>query len=427
LWDGNALRKEAYIKKRDKDRQDHSTKRNKKYNVGEDVEEIVRDLVDGPQGWYSNSMTYLKHQNALLLMGGIRGNEESEESNFIDVWLWHLDERRWERMHCYGARPDVVRQHEILVQETMVPQVSSNGKGIGTLRGAASAGDHVHSNMGTSNGITLQKDHELSAFTRRSSTTTHISNAQGSNNQDPTTTTLVPSTKLIMFGGHCGYTFPNPVYILDVDTMSWIRSEKNHCPMRRFGHSMHWMDQQQQLMVVFGGCTDINSREYDNTTWMWNAATKDWCTLKTKGQKPAPRYNHSSCVMYNRMFVYGGNPFQEEFYTKLHLLDFESLLWVTIDLHQPVLGDMSQVSSLTKQYSFMHLIYPTQEDHNADEHFPVVVFFDVDGNEIILSKRISMTGKIEQTSVPITPGTSRRIQGVEQEEQSPMRHRRQRQ
>lgn len=540
LWDGNEVLKKEYLKQ-------SSSSLNK--SVEKYIAEIEQGYeIPGPLGWYSCTMTYLKHLNAIIFLGGIRGNEDSEESAFINVWVWHINEVRWELLHTYGARPDVVRDHTVLYQSplklfpskeqlhsTLSKEVNeepkkyfngdennSNGSDIiethvdkftrspdsqldvnsqakvlhyirsnednfssisNNLSSFEALSDNSQSNQDlnipqtpqTPQTINLHKHsqqrksqkilkpqfkpdlkntsfHDISQVendsdysdTKIFSNSLQFDNDLHDRNKLYTTTGISPHSpggKLILFGGHCGFTFPNPVFILDLESMSWIRSESEHSPMRRYGHSMHWMDESQEKLILFGGCIDYQTREIDNTVWVWSIETREWTVMRTRGAKPEPRYNHASLVQNNRMYIYGGHPFHEELYTRLYILDFQSNFWISKLLHQPIIDDFTLISSQTRMYSFLILMKPksmeemnlkdkienkeselsieskSNENSNSfrrsqvqrnrfsirgdDGSSPDALFFDVMDNEIVLGKWLPLTGFIENTDLPL--------------------------
>ena len=72
---------------------------------------------------------------------------------------------------------------------------------------------------------------------------------------------------------------------------------------------------------MFGGV--YNNEKVSNDLWVFDAIL--WTQVTTTGDIPPPVNEHSSCVADDRMYVYGGNDFQELF--TAHCMCWICKLW----------------------------------------------------------------------------------------------------
>lgn len=73
-------------------------------------------------------------------------------------------------------------------------------------------------------------------------------------------------------------------------------------PMKREGHTAVSLD---GMLIVFGGC--YLDKQCFNDVHVFFANKKLWVPVKTMGQPPAEREGHTSTMVGDRMFVYGGS------------------------------------------------------------------------------------------------------------------------
>lgn len=91
------------------------------------------------------------------------------------------------------------------------------------------------------------------------------------------------------------------LYCLNTKNLVWTKfgNEKN-CPMERCGASIVYY---KENLYIYGG---RNGRELFSDVYRFDLKRKEWTKVTTKGKTPAPRTNHTSNVIGNKMYVFGG-------------------------------------------------------------------------------------------------------------------------
>lgn len=137
------------------------------------------------------------------------------------------------------------------------------------------------------------------------------------------------SSRLYLFGGQLENDVFNDMYYFELNTFKspkarWETVEplNNFKPPPLTNHSMcvH-----KNRIYVFGGV--YNNEKVSNDLWCFDAIINKWTQVTTTGAIPAPVNEHSSCLINDKMYVYGGNDFSGTIYDTLYVLDLHSLVW----------------------------------------------------------------------------------------------------
>ncbi|ESO85378.1 hypothetical protein LOTGIDRAFT_205828 [Lottia gigantea] len=140
--------------------------------------------------------------------------------------------------------------------------------------------------------------------------------------------------RIYSFGGYCtgedyDVTRPMDVHILDTLSLRWKLlptpdvSSDTPVPYQRYGHTA----------VTVGDCAYIWGGRNDkdgacNILFCFDSSNLSWSKPTVYGRIPGARDGHSSCLINNKMYIFGG--FEEEidrFNNEIHLFDFENMSW----------------------------------------------------------------------------------------------------
>lgn len=88
-------------------------------------------------------------------------------------------------------------------------------------------------------------------------------------------------------------------------------------------------------VLVFGGA-DLAKGLYFNDLWMFDVELTAWKELKPGGSAPCERWHHGSCVLEQRMFIYGGESSEFQILDDLHMYDHHLGSWRPLRATQPV-------------------------------------------------------------------------------------------
>ncbi len=85
-------------------------------------------------------------------------------------------------------------------------------------------------------------------------------------------------------------------------------------------------------LVLFGGHVygGGGKFEYYNDTSVLDLESNTWHVVKTGGSKPGPRYGHSASVVGSKIYVFGGKGPDGRMYNDVHFLDTLSWCWVEL-------------------------------------------------------------------------------------------------
>ncbi|CAX44277.1 cell fusion/morphology, Kelch domain-containing protein, putative [Candida dubliniensis CD36] len=137
------------------------------------------------------------------------------------------------------------------------------------------------------------------------------------------------SSRLYLFGGQLENDVFNDLYYFELNSFkspkaTWqlVEPVNDFKPPPLTNHSMSVY---KNKVYVFGGV--YNNEKVSNDLWVFDAANDTWTQVTTTGDIPPPVNEHSSCVVDDRMYVYGGNDFQGIIYSSLYVLDLHTLEW----------------------------------------------------------------------------------------------------
>ncbi|XP_024527981.1 uncharacterized protein LOC112345448 isoform X2 [Selaginella moellendorffii] len=145
--------------------------------------------------------------------------------------------------------------------------------------------------------------------------------------RDSHTAVLYDHKKMIVFGGTSGSKKTNAVHVLDLKSLVWARpSMQGSLPAPRESHTATMISENQAL--VFGGSGD--NGDYLSDTHILDCGSMKWISLCGKGYSPICRDSHSSVVIKNRLFLYGGDC-GDRYLGGVDVLDLELMTWSKLE------------------------------------------------------------------------------------------------
>ena len=128
---------------------------------------------------------------------------------------------------------------------------------------------------------------------------------------------FVVDDRLYLHGGRTTSFEPSiELYSLDLITLEWTKCKTSlDRPMARFWHTGEFLERLNSF-VTFGGYSNVCTF---NDVWNLRVDTLQWKSAKTKGVSPTSRNGHSSCVVGETMYIFGGRS-DREYTDDLHLL-----------------------------------------------------------------------------------------------------------
>lgn len=189
--------------------------------------------------------------------------------------------------------------------------------------------------------------------------------------------------KIFSFGGYCsGDDFdvkrPIDVHVLDTRTNRWRPVEKpsdnsphdNHTPYQRYGHTA----------VAYGGKAYIwggrnDSEGASSVLHEYDPVLNRWTAVKATGQVPAARDGHSACVFGKQMLIFGG--FEEDFQRfsqETFAFDFETKHWSELKTwgHAPAWRDFHTTTVIGNRM----YIFGGRSDQLGEYHSNREIYFD---------------------------------------------------
>ncbi|KAK6461989.1 hypothetical protein DFJ63DRAFT_288980 [Scheffersomyces coipomensis] len=137
------------------------------------------------------------------------------------------------------------------------------------------------------------------------------------------------SSRLYLFGGQLENDVFNDLYYFELNTFKspkarWelVEPLNNFKPPPLTNHSMAVY---KTNVYVFGGV--YNNERVSNDLWSYDALANKWTQIPTTGNIPLPVNEHSSCIVEDKLYVYGGNDFKGVIYNSLYVLDLNSFVW----------------------------------------------------------------------------------------------------
>ncbi|KAG8363912.1 hypothetical protein BUALT_Bualt19G0071800 [Buddleja alternifolia] len=157
---------------------------------------------------------------------------------------------------------------------------------------------------------------------------------QGPGPRDSHSATLV-GHRMFVFGGTNGSKKVNDLHILDLVSREWTRPECcGNPPCARESHTANVVGDEK--LVIFGGSGE-GEANYLNDLHILDLKIMEWSSPEVKGNIPAPRDSHSSVVVGNRLFVFGGDS-GDRYQGDVSVLDMNKLSWSRVDTHGPSPG-----------------------------------------------------------------------------------------
>jgi len=237
------------------------------------------------------------------------------------------------------------------------------------------------------------------------------------------------SSKLFLFGGQLENDVFNDLYFFELNTFKspkarWelIEPLNNFKPPPLTNHSLSVY---KNKIYVFGGV--YNNEKISNDLWCFDALISKWIQVTTTGNTPPPVNEHASCIVNDKLFVYGGNDFSGIIYNSLYVLDLHTLVWSKlIELGEKNGPGPRCGHSMTYLPKFNKLLimggdkndyansdpndFETYELYNGEEYGTMIYELDLDIVEHFLSSNAnaqaaakSPTKKMAASAAPITP------------------------
>jgi Rab9 effector protein with kelch motifs len=121
------------------------------------------------------------------------------------------------------------------------------------------------------------------------------------------------------------------VYVLDLDTFTWIKRDGTGFA-GRYEHSAFVVTDEPTRIYVFGGADGDGNR---NDVQAYNTIENSWCAVKTSGDSPQPRTFHNGICVGNRFIVYGGGDRGSEpvLDKKVYAFDTRKHRWSVLEVH----------------------------------------------------------------------------------------------
>lgn len=148
------------------------------------------------------------------------------------------------------------------------------------------------------------------------------------------------SSRLYLFGGQLENDVFNDLYYFELTLFKlpkarWDLAEpvNNFKPPPLTNHSMAV---HKTKIYIFGGV--YNNEKVSRDLWCFDTVTSKWLQIETTGQEPPPVNEHTSVVVGDRLYVYGGNDFSGIIYDSLYVLDLHTLKWTLLSKELSVQG-----------------------------------------------------------------------------------------
>lgn len=144
---------------------------------------------------------------------------------------------------------------------------------------------------------------------------------------------LNDSTRLYLFGGKQDDEVFNDLFFFNLNNFksldaAWekVKPINDFKPPPLVNHTMSIY---KNKIYIFGG--SYHDKEPSNDLWCYDTSTNRWSKVFVSGSLPLPVYEHASCVVGDRLYVYGGTNNQNQIYSSLYVLDLNTLFWVKIE------------------------------------------------------------------------------------------------
>ncbi|KAL1920477.1 uncharacterized protein VTP21DRAFT_854 [Calcarisporiella thermophila] len=155
--------------------------------------------------------------------------------------------------------------------------------------------------------------------------------------------------KLYLFGGRKfrPYQLSNDLYVLDTETMHLRRLTDIHGtpPKPRHEHSFDVV--LNRYLITFGGI--VNRSLGENDVFVFDIDEEVWHEPMVQGQKPYLRFGHSTAVIDQYLYVYGGTQLYSHdssiVFDDFYRLDCSSFQWHKIDWYHGGSEEQSVISA----------------------------------------------------------------------------------
>ncbi|XP_042794754.1 kelch domain-containing protein 3 isoform X2 [Panthera pardus] len=146
--------------------------------------------------------------------------------------------------------------------------------------------------------------------------------------------------RVYSFGGYCsGEDYETlrqiDVHIFNAVSLRWtklppvrpaIRGQAPVVPYMRYGHSTVLID---DMVFLWGGRNDTEGA--CNVLYAFDVNTHKWSTPRVSGTVPGARDGHSACVLGKTMYIFGGyEQLADCFSNDIHKLDTSTMTWTLI-------------------------------------------------------------------------------------------------
>ncbi|KAI5955724.1 KEL2 [Candida jiufengensis] len=141
------------------------------------------------------------------------------------------------------------------------------------------------------------------------------------------------SSRLYLFGGQLENDVFNDLYYFELNSFKSQKATWNLVdPLNNFKPpplTNHSMSVYKNKIYIFGGV--YNNEKVSNDLWVFDVEEEKWQQVNTSGEMPLPVNEHSSCVVNDKLYIYGGNDFSGIIYSSLYVLNLNTLVWYKLD------------------------------------------------------------------------------------------------
>ena len=142
---------------------------------------------------------------------------------------------------------------------------------------------------------------------------------------------------LYVFGGSHQDWYSREVYKLDFALSQWaICPTIGEKPAGRMWLVGEYIEETNDFVMFSGSYFDKQEycMKYLNDLWVLNLDQMRWTIPRAKGRAPSPRRACCSCVVDQRMYIFGGNN-DDTYFAELHILDCVNSTYTWME---PILG-----------------------------------------------------------------------------------------
>jgi N-acetylneuraminic acid mutarotase len=151
-------------------------------------------------------------------------------------------------------------------------------------------------------------------------------------------TCTVYQNSFFIFGGSGYKGFNKNFWEFNFETNEWKEVKSENIPPLRHSHTSNLY---KNSMITFGGhFTDFSvkpsKRTFFNDVHAYNLENQSWNELKTNGDVPEGRSWHSSSLVNDSLFIFGGffmKKKQESYFNDLSILNMNTLTWSKTIIH----------------------------------------------------------------------------------------------